>query len=295
VRPSRCRRQSDPIRCTDLRGSASSPKAVVRDRLFLDGILRERTLDWYAQTKRGTVWYFGENTAELNRHGEVVSREGSFQSGRDGAQAGIFMPAHARVGQTFQQENYPGHAEDKFRILSLTAHVTTALVSSRHGMLTREWTRLEPGVVDHKSYIRDIGNVGERTIRGGHDFQQLVKDVAMHIAAAAPQYVRREEVTDDILARERAVQREKTLAEGKPEKVVDKIVEGRLEKFFAENVLLEQPFVKNPDVTVGELITAKIAKIGENVQVRRFSRFKLGEGIEKKVSDFAAEVAAQVG
>ena len=148
---------------------------VVRDRLFLDGILRERTLDWYAQTKRGTVWYFGENTAELNRHGEVVSREGSFQSGRDGAQAGIFMPAHARVGQTFQQENYPGHAEDKFRILSLTAHVTTALVSSRHGMLTREWTRLEPGVVDHKSYIRDIGNVGERTIRGGHDFQQLVR------------------------------------------------------------------------------------------------------------------------
>ena len=82
------------------------------------------------------------------------------------------MPAHARVGQTFQQENYPGHAEDKFRILSLTAHVTTALVSSRHGMLTREWTRLEPGVVDHKFYIRDIGNVGERTIRGGHDFQQ---------------------------------------------------------------------------------------------------------------------------
>jgi len=78
---------------------------VVRDRLFLDGILRERTLDWYAQTKRGTVWYFGENTAELNRQGEVVSREGSFQSGRDGAQAGIFMPAHARVGQTFQQEN----------------------------------------------------------------------------------------------------------------------------------------------------------------------------------------------
>ena len=147
---------------------------VVHDHLFLNGRLRERTSDFYAQTKAGTVWYFGENTAELNRQGQVVSREGSFQSGRDGAQAGIFMPAHARVGQTFQQENYPGHAEDKFRIHSLSSHVTTPLLSSRHGMLTREWTRLEPGVVDHKYYIRDIGNVGEKTIRGGNDFQQLV-------------------------------------------------------------------------------------------------------------------------
>ncbi|HET9767950.1 MAG TPA: translation elongation factor Ts [Thermoanaerobaculia bacterium] len=127
------------------------------------------------------------------------------------------------------------------------------------------------------------------------DFQELVKDIAMHIAAADPRFVRREEVTEDVLVRERAVQREKTLAEGKPEKVVDKIVEGRMEKFFAEHVLLEQPFVKDPDKTVQDLVNAKVAKIGENVQVRRFSRFKLGEGIEKKSGDFAAEVAAQVG
>ena len=127
------------------------------------------------------------------------------------------------------------------------------------------------------------------------EFQELVRDIAMHIAAADPRFVRREEVTEDVLARERAVQREKTLAEGKPEKVVDKIVEGRMEKFFAEQVLLEQPFVKDPDKTVGDLVTAKVAKIGENVQVRRFSRFKLGEGIEKKSGDFAAEVAAQAG
>jgi elongation factor Ts len=127
------------------------------------------------------------------------------------------------------------------------------------------------------------------------EFQELVKDIAMHIAAAAPQYVRREEVTEEILARERAVQRERTLAEGKPEKVVDKIVEGRMEKFYAETVLLEQPFIKDPDKTVGDLVTEKVAKIGENIQVRRFSRFKLGEGIEKKSGDFAAEVAAQVG
>ncbi|HEV8239790.1 MAG TPA: translation elongation factor Ts [Thermoanaerobaculia bacterium] len=127
------------------------------------------------------------------------------------------------------------------------------------------------------------------------EFQELVRDIAMHIAAADPRFVRREEVTQDVLDRERSVQREKTLAEGKPEKVVDKIVEGRMEKFFAEQVLLEQPFVKDPDKSVGDLVTAKVAKIGENIQVRRFSRFKLGEGIEKRKDDFAAEVAAQVG
>ena len=127
------------------------------------------------------------------------------------------------------------------------------------------------------------------------EFQELVKDIAMHIAAADPRFVRREEVTEDVLARERKVQRERTLAEGKPEKVVDKIVEGRMEKFFAEAVLLEQPFIKDPDKTVGDLINERIAKIGENIQVRRFSRFKLGEGIEKKNVDFAAEVAAQAG
>ena len=126
-------------------------------------------------------------------------------------------------------------------------------------------------------------------------FQELVRDVAMHIAAADPRFLRREEVTEDVLSRERDIIRERTLAEGKPEKVVDKIVEGRMEKFFSESVLLEQPFVKDPDKTVGELIAERIGKIGENIQVRRFARFKLGEGIEKKSADFAAEVAAQAG
>jgi elongation factor Ts len=127
------------------------------------------------------------------------------------------------------------------------------------------------------------------------DFQELVKDIAMHIAAADPRFVRREEVTQDVLDRERAIYRERTLAEGKPEKIVDKIVEGRMEKFYGESVLLEQPFIKDPDKTVLQLVNETIAKIGENINVRRFARFKLGEGIEKKSADFAAEVAAQVG
>ena len=124
------------------------------------------------------------------------------------------------------------------------------------------------------------------------EFQELVKDVAMHIAAAEPRYIERAEVTTEILDRERAIYREQALASGKPANLVDKIVDGKMEKFYAESVLLEQPFVKDTDTTVGQLITARIAKIGENIKVRRFARFKLGEGIEKQEKDFAAEVAA---
>ena len=126
-------------------------------------------------------------------------------------------------------------------------------------------------------------------------FQELVRDIAMHIAAAEPRFVRREEVTQDVLDREREIFRDQALASGKPAAVVEKIVTGKLEKYYSEFVLLEQPFVKNPDQTVGQMIAEKVGKIGENIQVRRFTRFKLGEGIEKRTDDFAAEVAAQVG
>jgi elongation factor Ts len=124
-------------------------------------------------------------------------------------------------------------------------------------------------------------------------FQELVRDIAMHIAAAEPRFVRREEVTPEVLERERAIFQDQALASGKPANVVEKIVTGKMEKYYSEFVLLEQPFVKNPDQTIAQLIAERVAKIGENIQVRRFSRFKLGEGIEKRQDDFAAEVAAQ--
>ena len=127
------------------------------------------------------------------------------------------------------------------------------------------------------------------------DFQDLVRDIAMHIAAADPRFVTRDEVTEEVLEVERRIAREQALEQGKPEKVVDRIVEGKVSKFYGETVLLEQPFVKDPDKTVQELLVEKVAKMGENIQVRRFSRFKLGEGIEKRSEDFAAEVAAQIG
>ncbi|HEY9421737.1 MAG TPA: translation elongation factor Ts [Thermoanaerobaculia bacterium] len=124
-------------------------------------------------------------------------------------------------------------------------------------------------------------------------FQELVRDIAMHIAAAEPRFVRREEVTPDVLERERAIFQDQALASGKPANVVEKIVAGKMEKYYSEFVLLEQPFVKNPDQTVSQLIAERVGKIGENIQVRRFVRFKLGEGIEKRQDDFAAEVMAQ--
>jgi elongation factor Ts len=124
-------------------------------------------------------------------------------------------------------------------------------------------------------------------------FLELVRDIAMHIAAAEPKFVHRDEVTQDVLDRERAIFADQAAASGKPANVVEKIVAGKLEKYYSEFVLLEQPFVKNPDLTVGQLISERVAKIGENIQVRRFERFKLGEGIEKRKDDFASEVMAQ--
>jgi elongation factor Ts len=108
------------------------------------------------------------------------------------------------------------------------------------------------------------------------DFQTLVKDIAMHIAASDPRFVRREDVSEDVLAKEREIYLEQSRATGKPENVLEKIVEGRMSKYYSEACLLEQPFVKDPSVTVQDYIASLIQKIGENIQVRRFVRYKLG-------------------
>lgn len=110
------------------------------------------------------------------------------------------------------------------------------------------------------------------------DFQQLVHDVAMHVAATDPQFLRKEDVSEDILAKEREIQRARAIEEGKPEQIADKIVEGRMKKFYEEVCLYEQPFVKDNAGTVGELITKAISRLGENILVSRMARFKVGEG-----------------
>ncbi|MBI5468969.1 MAG: translation elongation factor Ts [Deltaproteobacteria bacterium] len=123
-------------------------------------------------------------------------------------------------------------------------------------------------------------------------FSDLVKDVAMHIAAMNPLYVRREEVPAELVEKEKEIFAHQAKESGKPEGVIQKMVDGKIEKFFKEICLLEQPFVKNPDLTIEKLIIEAVAKLGENITVRRFARFKVGEGIEKKTADFASEVAS---
>ena len=108
-------------------------------------------------------------------------------------------------------------------------------------------------------------------------FQNLCHDIAMHIAALDPRYVRRDDVTPDMLAKEREIYRAQALATGKPEAVVDKIVNGKMEKFYEENCLYEQHYIKDESVTIGEMIAQAISKLGENITIRRFARFKVGE------------------
>lgn len=126
-------------------------------------------------------------------------------------------------------------------------------------------------------------------------FQGFVKDVAMHIAAAAPQFVRREEVSAELLEREKDIYRAKAKETGKPDNIIEKIVEGQVNKFYGDICLMEQAFVKDPDKTIQTYLSETIASIGENMSIRRFARFVLGEGLAKKESDFAAEVAAVAG
>lgn len=125
-------------------------------------------------------------------------------------------------------------------------------------------------------------------------FKELVKDIAMHIAATNPSYLKREEVPTAELEHEQAVLAEQARNEGKPEKIIEKMVAGRIEKYYKEVCLMEQPFVKDPDKTISDLITESIAKIGENISIRGFTRYQLGEGIEKKEENFAEEVMSFV-
>lgn len=174
-----------------------------------------------------------------------------------------------------------------------------ATAGKKAGRVTAE------GVVG--SYIHMGGKVGVMVevncesdfVARGEEFQQLVKDVAMHIAASDPRYTNRDEVPADVIGKEREIILDQLKNDpknaSKPEEVLNKIVEGRLNKFYEENVLVDQPFVKDPSKTVSELVAEKIASIKENISVRRFTRYKMGEGIEKKVDDFAAEVASMVG
>lgn len=149
------------------------------------------------------------------------------------------------------------------------------------------------------SYIHGNGRIGVLLevncetdfVARNEEFKALCHDIAMQVAASNPEYVSRDEVPEEILEKEKSILRAQALNEGKPEKIVEKMVEGRLEKFYQENCLLDQAFIKDQDVNVQQVVNEAIAKLGENMTVRRFARFVLGEGLEKKECNLAQEVA----
>ena len=158
------------------------------------------------------------------------------------------------------------------------------------------------GIVD--SYIHMGGKIGVLLevncetdfVAKTDDFKQLVHDIAMHIAASNPTYITKEEVDQAEIEHEKKILREQAMNEPKPKPaaIIEKMVEGRIEKYYKEGCLLEQPFVKDPDKTVGEMVSAAIAKIGEKISVRRFVRYEMGEGLTKRQDNFAEEVMGQM-
>jgi len=165
----------------------------------------------------------------------------------------------------------PGDAEVLLRKWGIASAGKKATRATRQGLIG--------------SYIHHGGQLGVLVeincesdfVARTDDFKELVHEIAMHIAAADPRFIRKEDVTPEVLAQEKEIARDRALNEGKPEKVVDKIVEGRLQKFYEEVCLLEQPFVKEATLTVGQLVKTKIAKLGENIGIARFVRFKVGD------------------
>ena len=155
------------------------------------------------------------------------------------------------------------------------------------------------GVVE--AYIHMSGKIGVMVevncetdfVAKTPEFKAFVRDIAMHIAAANPAYLNREEVPAEILDKEREILRAQALNEGKPEKIVDRMVEGRVEKYYKDNCLVDQPFVKDPNMTIAQYVTQRVQMTGENIKIRRFVRYEMGEGLEKRHDNFAEEVAAQ--
>lgn len=157
------------------------------------------------------------------------------------------------------------------------------------------------GVVE--SYIHMGGRIGVLIevncetdfVAKTEQFRSFVRDIAMQVAATNPPYLKREDVPEEIIEKEKEILRVQALNEGKPEKIVDKMVLGRIEKYYKENCLMEQPFVKDGDKTVTDVVKGMIATLGENITVRRFTRYEMGEGLQKREDDFVAEVMKQAG
>jgi hypothetical protein len=146
---------------------------VVLDQVLVDGRPEEKTWDWYGQDKRGNVWYLGEDSFDYV-NGSWKRSDGSWRAGVDGAKAGLIMKAHPHVGDVYRQEYYAGHAEDMAKVIARDKTVAVPYGSSKHALVTSEWTPLEKGVLEQKYYVRGVGNVRTVMVRGGREEERLV-------------------------------------------------------------------------------------------------------------------------
>ena len=170
-----------------------------------------------------------------------------------------------------------------------------AAAANKEGRIAAE------GVVE--SYIHGGGRIGGLLevncetdfVARGDEFRTFAHDIGMHIAASNPLYISKEDVPADVLQHEKDILKAQALNEGKPEKIIEKMVEGRIQKYYKDVCLMEQPFVKDPDISVRDLVLSKTAQIGERIVIRRFTRYELGAGLQKRQDDFAAEVMKEIG
>jgi elongation factor Ts len=227
---------------------------------------------------------------EVNAETDFVAKNEKFQQFAAGVAQAILESAAADV-EALKEASFPGTGR------SVAEELTHQIATIGENMNIRRFVRYEIPSGVAASYIHAGGKIGvlvefETSKSGDERVSALARQLAMHVAAANPQYLRREEVPAEVVDREKDIMRVKARESGKPDNIIDKIIEGQINKFFGEICLVEQAFVIDPDQRVGKIVDALAKEVGAEVKLTRFARFQLGEGLEKKEDDFAAEVAS---
>ena len=229
---------------------------------------------------------------EVNCETDFVGRNENFRRFADEVAGAVAQSKAASVDE-FLSEKWPGGDEP------VSQKVAEQIASIKENISIRRFARYEaPANAVHGSYIHGGGKIGvlvevvARSGSKGADLEEVAKDIAMHIAAAEPRFLRREDVTEKDLETEREIARDAAAKSGKPENIVEKMVSGKMDKFYGEACLLEQPYIKDDKSTVQQYVAKRAKDAGCEYVVTRFTRYKLGEGIEKRSEDFAAEVAS---
>lgn len=231
---------------------------------------------------------------EVNAETDFVAQNTEFRELVDGI-ARIVASSKAESVDAVVDQKWPGDAEGR----NLAQIIAEKIAKIGENISLRRFVRFEGSpTVEFGTYIHGNGKIAvvvELRAEGGdrQKLRAIARDVAMHVAAADPRFLRREEVTESVLATENEIAREQALKSGKPENVVDKIVSGKMEKFYGESVLLEQPYIREEKTTVRQMVDRQAKDAGTKAEITRFARFKVGEGLEKRQDDFAAEVMAQ--